>query len=261
MPPAETPASGPGEQRKRKKLLGWVGLTAAVVVLLVVVGVVMSHRSSPSPTSTASQSGTSNTVNALHVVAVQYQQYRAEFIAALKQPGAEINQANADIQEQNNRISGDQTTQQNNEFGGGCNAGDYNNYSSCLSQEEQAAANASSDETAARAAAKNDENQLGAAYQQSEGAISTFVAQVDSIPWPTSLTRRDASQLEQSWTNYRGELGQASDDILNGEDGEGQATAQDNQTMTSLLSDIQTEFINLATALGIPPPSAAAGTT
>ena len=118
-----------------------------------------------------------------------------EFIAALKQPGAEINQANADIQEQNNRISADQTTQQNNEFGGGCNAGDYNNYSSCLSQEEQAAANASSDETAARAAAKNDENQLGAAYQQSEGAISTFVAQVDSIPWPT----RSLAGVLHSW--------------------------------------------------------------
>jgi hypothetical protein len=101
---------------------------------------------------------------------------------------------------------------------------------------------------------KNDASQIEAADQQTQDAIGTFVQQLDSIGWPTS-TRQYAGQLAQSLTDDRNAVGQEATDLLNG-----LSITQDNQNISSVIADIRTEFINLSTALGIPPPSAPATT-
>ena len=139
-----------------------------------------------------------------------------------------------------------------NQFGGGCSAADLNNYSTCVyPRRNKLPPMLNPDETAAQTAAKGDQTQLQTAYQQDASAISTYVP-LDSMAWPTSLTRQDSAQLEQTLTNTRNDVDQINSDLLNG-----QSIAQDNQALTSDTSDLQTEFINLSTALGLPPPPAA----
>ena len=241
------------DESKRKWTLAAVG--AVVVVLLLIGGIaMMSHGSSPK--ASVASPPTSNAVNAIELAANQYRQYESEFASNATAPIAAITAANADVTKQDDRIANDQTTYQNNEFGSGCDAADYNNYPSCVAQEQQTAAGAQADETAAQASLKADANQVRTADQQAETVISTFVQQLDSIAWPTSgAIRQDAGQLAQSFTDLRTAFGQEGTDILNG-----LSVAQDNQAISSTDSDIQTEGVNLATALGIPPPSASATT-
>ena len=224
-----------------------------MVALLLVGGIVLSHGSSTR--TPAASPPTSDAVNPILVVATQYKQYLAEYADGVQRPAAAIGADNADIAKQASRISSDETTYQSNAFGTGCNIGDYTTYSSCISQEQQAAAAAQADDTAAIAAARTDHSQVETSDQQIENVISTFVQQLDSLVWPTSTSRQDASQLAQSLTNLRTDYGQEATDQLND-----LPLTQDNQAMSSDGSDIQTEVINLSTALGIPPPSAAAAT-
>ncbi len=225
-----------------------VGAGVVVGALLLVGGLVMSRGSSRK--TSASPPPTSNTVNPIHVAASQFKQYESEYVASVQAPVAALTADNADITKEVDRISTDQTTYQNNEFGTGCNAADYTNYLSCVSQEQQTAAAAQADEAAAIAAAKNDHSQGEATDQQMENVISTFVQQLDSLVWSTSTSRQDAAQLAQSLTNLRTDYGQEATDQL-----DGLPLTQDNQAMSNDGSDIQTEAINLSTALGIPPPS------
>jgi len=189
-------------------------------------------------------------VNALQAVSSQYEQYASTFDTADKTPNGTIAAANANIAQQNNRIASDQTTNQNNEFGSGCNVADLTNYSSCLSQEHQTAANALSDENAAEAAVKNDQAQLETAVQQIQTILSTFISQLDAMSWPTSTTHQDAGDLAQTLTNERDAYVQAGTDLLND-----QSITQDNDAISAAESDATTEQINLSSALGLPPPS------
>ena len=249
-PPPSQPGLPPSPGHSSWKWL----LAAAVVVgaLLLVGGVLLSHGSSPK--TSASSPPTSNTVNPIQVAATQFEQYANAYTASVKVPDAAIAAANADITKQDDRLTSDQTTVQNNEFGTGCGAGDPN-FSSCYSQEQQTAAMAQTDETAAQTALKNDAGQIETADQQAQNVISTFVQQLDAIAWPTSLAHQDSSQLEQSLTNERDAANREATDYLNDF-----STTQDNQDIATAISQEQTEVINLATALGIPPPPAPATT-
>ena len=196
------PSSTPQKSKR-----GWIWATGAAVLLLlgVVVGILTSGGGSPSkPTAAASAKpqtasappSTTNTVNPLPAAASQYEQYfnhvtRRHCRIRTRQFPA----ANADVAQQTNRIAEDQTTIQNNGSGAGCNPADYSNYLSCVSQEQQTAANAESDETAAVAAAKNDHAQMEAAIQQNETSFSTFITQLDAMTWPTSTTQQDAGGI------------------------------------------------------------------
>ncbi|MGP8064519.1 MAG: hypothetical protein ACLP5O_18485 [Acidimicrobiales bacterium] len=250
-PPLSLPGAPPESGHSNWK---WI-VAAGVVVgaLLLVVGIVMSHGSPPK--TSASSPPTSSTVNPIQVAASQFKQYENEYAASVQAPVAALTADDADIAKQADRISTDQTAYQNNEFGSGCNAGDYANYLSCVSQDQQTAAAAQADETAAIAAAKNDHSQAETADQQMENVISTFVQQLDSLVWPTSTSRQDAAQLAQSLTNLRTDYSQEATDQLNG-----LPLTQDNQAMATDGSDIQTEAINVSTVLGIPPPPAPATT-
>jgi hypothetical protein len=220
-----------------------------VGALLLVGGIVVTHGSSPK--TSASSPPTSNAVHTLQIVASQYERYRSGFALSGNAPHAAIVAVDADITKQNERVASDQTTITNNQLGTGCTPGDPN-YLACDSQEQQTAASALTDETAAQAALKNDGVQLSAADQQWVGVISTFVQQLDSIAWPTSLSRQDAAGLEQTLTDMRGVFNQESSDL----DNDIYANlAQDNQQGATDNSDLQTEAINLSTALGIPPPA------
>ncbi len=249
-PPLSEPGSQTNSARWDRKWI--VAAGAVVVVLLLVGGILLSHGSSPkTPTALAPASPT---VNPIQVAADQFKQDQAGYAVGVQSPVAAITADNADLAKQADRISTDDTTYQNNAFGTGCNIGDYTTYSSCVSQEQQVAASAQADETAALAAAKSDHSQAETSDQQMETVISTYVQQLDSIAWPASI-RQDAQQLAQSLTDLRGAFGQEATDILNG-----LSITQDNQAMSTDGSDIQTETINLATALGIPPPAAGAAT-
>lgn len=253
VPPS--PSGSPtNSANSRPKWIWAVTGVVVVVVLLLVAGIVMSHGSSSPKTSTSSPP-TSNTVNPIQVVASQVKQYATEYTNGTQAPIAAITAANADIAKQADRVSTDQTTYQNNEFGTGCSVANETAYLSCVSEEQQTAANAQTDETAAIATAKGDHSQAEVADQQMENVISTFVQQLDSVAWPTSTSRQDAAQLAQSLTNLRTDYSQEDTDQLND-----LPLTQDNQAMDTDGSDIQTESINLATALGIPPPPAPATT-
>lgn len=255
VPPTPTGAfSIHGSKTRSNFKWVWVAGGAALVVLLVG-AVVMIARGSSSKNSTTPPSSPSRSVASIHAAATQFQQYASAYDNAIKTPDAAIAAANADIATQNGRIASDQTTYQNNEFGGGCNPADVNNYLTCVSQEQQTAAGAQSDQTTARTAGSNDQKSAIAADQQLQDISSTFIQQLDAIAWPTSTSRQDAGQLAQTLTDARNAVGQESDDLLNG-----LSTTQDNQTIASANSDLSTEYINLATALGIPPPPAPSAT-
>ena len=107
----------PGEPRTSKTKWAWLVGAAVLILILVGGGLALVGGGSPAKNSTASPPVTSSTGNDIRAAA-QYQQYRTEFGTNAQQPGAEIAQADADIQKQSDRISADRTVYRNNEFGG-----------------------------------------------------------------------------------------------------------------------------------------------
>ncbi len=224
-----------------------------MVLSVIVGGIVVSRGSSPnlSPPKVARAlpPPTSNPIDPNQLVASQLVSDAKDFSADTLAPDDAIAAADADITKQYDRLSNDQATYQDNQFGTGCNAGDSAAYATCLSQEQRAAAAAQIDEAAAQTAVKADTGQIEAADQQLEDAISTYVQRLSAIAWVTAAARMDASQLAQSLTDERNAVGQEIADLLNHHD-----TTEDNQAISGAVSNERTDLINLATALGIPPP-------
>jgi hypothetical protein len=224
-----------------------------MVLSAVVGGIVINSGTSPSVSppkvAMALPPPTSNPIAPSQLVASQLVSDAKDFTADTLAPDAAIAAADADIAKQYGRLSNDQATYQDNQFGTGCNAGDTAMYPACLSQEQQAAAAAQIDETAAQAALTTDTSQIEAADQQLEVAISTYLQRLSAIAWVTAAARLDASQLAQSLTDERNAVGEEAADLVNHRD-----TAEDNQAISAAVSDERTDLTNLATALGIPSP-------
>ena len=229
-------------------------MAGVVMVCSVLVGGVAissgtSPRVAPANAATALPPPTSNPIAPNQLVASQLVSDAKDFTADTLAPDAAIAAADADIAKQYDRLSNDQATYRDNQFGTGCNAADSGTYAACVSQEEQAAAAAQVDETAAQAAVRSDTGQIEAADQQLESAISTYVQRLSAIAWVTAAARQDASQLTQHLTDERNAVGEEAADLVNHRD-----TAQDNQAIAAAVSSERTDLINLATALGIPAP-------
>jgi hypothetical protein len=169
----------------------------------------------------------------------------------LAAPNAAIGAASADITKQEERYQSDETTYLNNLSGLGCtiDPNNFSAYSTCTSQHEQAAQTAQADQNAALAAQHSDVASEITSDQQIAGAISTYVAQLDSITWPSAAVSV-AANLTQDLSYLRDAHSQSATDLA-----DGSSVTQDNDNITTYSSEVTTQAINLATALGIPAPS------
>jgi hypothetical protein len=251
---------GRHRQQKKSSKRNWLFAAGAAVVAVVVLVVVVGGSGSKTPGSPVALTGgaTATTVNPLPAVASAYEGYLNQATAAMNPLNTAVNAEGVDITKQDERAESDATTYTTDEFGGGCTGdiSDYTAYDSCVSQEEQAAASALSDENAANAAGRTDQQQQANQDQQEEGDISTFVQQLDSISWPSSV-EDVASNLEQALSNDRDVLAQDATDLA---DAQNFSISADNEALSTATSDVSTELINMATALGISPPSSSPST-
>lgn len=244
--------------RNKKLLLAAVGTAVAVGVVVGVLVLALGSSgngdrrtqranttlgASSAPDTEASQSISPSLV-------AQYQQDTAQYLSAWSSANTEVGSASADITKQKERYASDQTTYTSNEFGSGCTIGtDFDAYSSCLAQEQQTASGALQDENSAVAAEKADVQQEITADQQIQDALATYVQELDSLEWPP-VAQEQAATYAQELTDYREAEAQIATDLANGVD-----ITADSESLTTISSNVTTAGINLATVLGIPPPS------
>jgi hypothetical protein len=84
--------------------------------------------------------------------------------------------------------------------------------------------------------------------QQIETAITAFVQQVDGITWPSSISPVP-SNMTHALSDERSTYVQVAADVASGK-----SISADSQTIAAAMSAVATPLINMASALGIPPP-------
>ena len=85
--------------------------------------------------------------------------------------------------------------------------------------------------------------------QQIDTAITAFVQQLDGIPWPSSVSPVP-SNVTHALSDERSTYVQVAADLASGK-----SISADSQTIAAAMSAVATQLINMASALGIPPPS------
>ena len=95
-------------------------------------------------------------------------------------------EATADITKQEQKLTLDNNTIQTIGFGQGCNKADTSTYPSCVTSEDQTAAYARSDAAAVEALIQADFRNYASTASTYESALSTFIAQVGGLPWPSA---------------------------------------------------------------------------
>jgi hypothetical protein len=177
-----------------------------------------------------------------------YEAVLSEYNVALVSSNAVIATAAADITTQEERIQNDAKNYSYNESGNGC-SGNPGNFDSCITDEQQTAQIALGDENAATRAAKADVTKQIRSVQQIETAITAFVQQLDGITWPASVSP-GPSNVTHALSDERSTYVQVAADLASGK-----SISADSQTIATAMSAVATQLINMASTLGIPPPS------
>ncbi len=133
-----------------------------------------------------------------------YEAALSQYETALTPLSAAIATATAAIRIDNQRLQSDATMYSNNEAGVGCsfNLTHHGYFADCALGEDLTAQSAVADERAADAARQEHVSQQIKSIQTIESAITVFVQELDSIPWPTSVAPV-ASSLTQDLSQYR----------------------------------------------------------
>jgi len=160
---------------------------------------------------------------------------------------------------QEQRAQTDANTYSADSFGSGCtvSASDLSAYSTCVSQEQQAATSAENDETAANAQIAQDRSQIEGTDGSLSSNIDTFVQQLGDMSWPVNI-KTDVARLVNSLVKYRTDTSLEVNALTDGDDLAGntysaRATVDD--------SNVQNATLVLNAALGIPAPPASSGQT
>jgi hypothetical protein len=188
---------------------------------------------------------------ALAALAHQYAAYTAAFDQTVSSLGPSAKQITTDIGNQQARIQQDQITYANSFLGQGCSFLSPD-YASCYQSALATAENAQRDEVQANQQISNDYSQLGAVVGQWEQALNVYIAQLEGMSWTPSVSGL-ASQLITDLTSERRDLGQLSVDL---QPQNQVAVTNDLHTVEQDGSQVDTDQINLQTALGIPAPGA-----
>jgi hypothetical protein len=237
--------SPPG--RSRRKL--WI--VAGIAATLLAGGIAVGAVSSSAKTSRVSIPATTVPIGEL---AAQYERDWAQYQSAGAQIDKSASAISADITKQEQRYQTDANTYSSDVLGSGCSISlaDPTGYSTCVSQDEQAATNALNDEDAAEAAFAQDRAQLLGLDGPVSTNINTFVQELLGMAWPKSL-QADADQLENSMAQFRSDLAQEvnalnENDAVTGDAYSAQVTADE--------SNAENAGLVLSAKLGINPPPA-----
>jgi len=190
------------------------------------------------------QNATKATVNPTRTYEAAFSQYEA----AVNALSAAIATATAGIRIDNQRLQSDATIYRSNEAGVGCsfNLTHHGYFTSCALGEDLTAQSAADDERAAATARKENVSQQIKSIQTIESAITVFVQELESIPWPSSVAPV-VSNLTQHLSQYREAYAKAGIGLAYS-----QPVSAYSQSITANGSAVTAQLINMSTALHIP---------
>jgi hypothetical protein len=235
----------PSRRRRDRRKVFWI--IVGSVAILAVVFLVFPTGLGPGGHSSQDLSTTTTTMS-LSDIQSTYRAIYSEYGGALVSSNAMIEQGAADMATQERRLQNDITTYNDDETGKGC-SGTPTYFASCLSNDQQTAQSALGDENAATRAKKADLTKQIRAVQQIENAITAFVGQLAGIPWPSSVSLAPLS-LTHALSDSRSTYAQLAIDLASGK-----AISTDSQRIATAGSEVVAQLSNMASVLGIPPPS------
>ncbi|HLM95892.1 MAG TPA: hypothetical protein VK283_06210 [Acidimicrobiales bacterium] len=238
----------PTRQIRQRRRTAWI--VVGILAILAVIFVAFPSSLSPGKHPDQSSNGPSTTLALSHVVST-YEAVLSQYQAALAPPNAVIADATTDLAKQQARAQNDAAAYSAHESGSACagNALNPGLYQSCLTSEQQTAASVLSDENVANDAAKADVSRQVAGVQQIEAAITALTQQLAGIPWPSSDSTA-VSSLTRALGNYGGAYAQTATDLTNGK-----PISTGSAAIAAAGSAVATQLVNMATTLGIAPPS------
>jgi hypothetical protein len=235
-----SPSRRSKDRQKAARII--IGSVATLAIVFVVLPGALGPGRHPSQ-----DQNTTTTTMSLSDIQSTYEAVLSEYNVALVSSNAVIATASADITTQEVRIQNDAKDYNYNESGNGC-SGNAGSFDACITDEQQTAQIALGDENAATRAAKADVTKQLRSIQQIETAITAFVQQVDGITWPSSVSPVP-SNMTHALSDERSTYVQVAADLASGK-----SISADSQTIAAAMSAVATPFINMASALGIPPP-------
>ena len=150
--------------------------------------------------------------------------------------------ATTDLSKQNQRTSLDQSAIQNDQYGVGCTISltDPSSYESCVSSEEQTAANANTDEAAAENQASQDLSAYASAANTYQEELSTFIGQMIALSWPSKYNEA-VNDVADAVRAYRSDLTTVS----------GVTTSTPTSTISALNAQLATDVGNFNDAINV----------
>jgi len=189
------------------------------------------------------QNATKATVN----LTMTYEAALSQYEATVNPLSAAIAAATAAITIDDQRLQSDATIYSNNEAGVGCsfNLTHHGYFADCALGEDLTAQSAVADERAADVSRQEHVSQQIKSIQTIESAITVFVQELDSIPWPSSVAPV-VSDLTQQLSLYREAYAKAELGLA-----DGQPISAYSQSITANGSAVTAPLIDMSTALHI----------
>jgi len=189
------------------------------------------------------QNATKATVN----LTMTYEAALSQYEATVNPLSASIAPATAAITIDDQRLQSDATIYSNNEAGVGCsfNLTHHGYFADCALGEDLTAQSAVADERAADVSRQEHVSQQIKSIQTIESAITVFVQELDSIPWPSSVAPV-VSDLTQQLSLYREAYAKAELGLA-----DGQPISAYSQSITANGSAVTAPLIDMSTALHI----------
>ena len=250
---------GQPESQAHRSSRSVAAVLAAVVAVVVVIGIVVAV-SAGSKRATQASSGAAThqsqtTIDALPALASQWTGYTTSFISAAGQENAAVIAAAGGMQKQAQRVTTDTTTASSDLAGSNCAAlitsTDYSAYSTCISQDDQAATQAENDENAANATSQQDLDTIDSQVSSLNGLVHTYVSQMRAMSWTPALQGEAGSLAAglSKWGNDWQQIG----DIT------GTNASEIGPLLTSTLAQDKASWedamVALASSLGVTNPT------
>jgi len=216
------------------------GSVAAVVVMLVAFPIALS--------SGGEGGQPQNATMAMGNPRMTYEAALSQYEATINPLNAAIATATAGISIDNQRLQSDATIYNTNEAGIGCsfNLTHHGYFADCALGEDLTAQSAVVDERAADVARREHVAQQTTSIQTIVSAITVFVQELDTIPWPSSVASV-VSTLTQNLSQYREAYAKAEVGLAYN-----QPMSAYSQSLAANGSAVTAQLIKMSAALHIP---------